>query len=52
MVPVKDPLADLGDDARKPLARTRDALKEANGRLTSSREWYDEVRDRAAGEGK
>ena len=49
MSPVSGPSLALKDDARARLAETRDALKEANKRLKASGEWYDEVRDRAAG---
>jgi hypothetical protein len=45
-----DPSARLRDDARERLARTRDALKEANDRLTAGRAWYDGVRQ-SYGEG-
>lgn len=38
------PLA-RNDNAKARLAQTRDALKEANQRLESSRTWYDRVRD-------
>ena len=50
MAPVADPLAQPGNDPRERLAVTRDALKEANGRLAGSREWYEQVRGRAAAE--
>lgn len=43
--PVGVPGADLNDDARAKLARTRDALAEANRRLAESRVWYDGVRE-------
>jgi hypothetical protein len=49
MSPVSGPSVALKDDARARLAQTRDALKQANDRLRQSGEWYDEVRDRAAG---
>ena len=52
MSPVSLPSVVLKDDGRARLAQTRDALKEANKRLTESGEWYDEVRDRAAGVGR
>ncbi|MBR0879496.1 hypothetical protein ACVMGC_010258 [Bradyrhizobium barranii subsp. barranii] len=42
--PVRDPSASLNSDARERLARTRDALKEANDRLEQARAWYDGVR--------
>ncbi len=48
MAPVEDPLAGPGNDPRERLAVTRDALKQANGRLQGSREWYEQVRGRAA----
>ncbi|WP_456622130.1 MULTISPECIES: hypothetical protein [unclassified Bradyrhizobium] len=46
-----DPSAKLSDDARERMARTRDALKEANRRLEAGRAWYDGVRQ-SYGEGK
>lgn len=49
--PVGDPSARLRDDARERLARTRDALKEANDRLEAGRAWYDGVRQSYGGEG-
>ncbi len=52
MAPVEDPQARLGSDPRERLAVTRDALKEANGRLVGSREWYEQVRGRAAEDGR
>ncbi len=52
MAPVEDPLARPGNDSRERLAVTRDALKQANGRLQGSREWYEQVRGRAAEDGQ
>ena len=48
MAPVKDPSAKLTDDARARLAVTRDALREANERLSNSRDWYEGVRAKHA----
>lgn len=48
MAPVDVPGVNLKDDARARLAVTRDALREANDRLADSRQWYDQVRERAA----
>lgn len=45
MEPVGAPALKLGDDARAKLARTRDALKEADRRLDGSHEWYEKVRE-------
>jgi hypothetical protein len=44
MAPVGVPTIKAGDDARSALARSRGALKQANGNLTCSRKWYDGVR--------
>lgn len=52
MEPVALPRTDLHDDGRARLAQTRDALKEANSRLVKSRQWYDGVRGKYAGEGR
>lgn len=49
--PVGDPSAKLRDDARERLARTRDALKEANDRLVAAGAWYEGVRRTYSGEG-
>jgi hypothetical protein len=38
----------LNEDARIPLAKTRDALDEANSRLSEGADWYEGVRERAA----
>ncbi|MGM4955707.1 hypothetical protein ACT4MK_10155 [Bradyrhizobium barranii] len=47
---MRDPSASLNSDARERLARTRDALKEANERLEQGRAWYEGVRQ-SYGEG-
>lgn len=44
MAPVAIPTIEPGMDARLALARHRAALKDANGRLSCSREWYSFVR--------
>jgi hypothetical protein len=44
MAPVVVPELQRGSDARAALAKTRNALGEANGRLTNSAGWYDTVR--------
>jgi hypothetical protein len=49
--PVGDPLAKPNDDARERLARTRDALREANDRLGAGRAWYEGARQSYGGEG-
>ncbi|QLD47376.1 hypothetical protein HUW42_23875 [Bradyrhizobium diazoefficiens] len=48
--PVRDPSASLNSDARERLARTRDALKEANDRIGAGRAWYEGVRQSYSGE--
>ncbi|MCK1721164.1 hypothetical protein [Bradyrhizobium sp. 141] len=49
--PVPDPSAKPNDDARERLARTRDALKQASGRIEAGRAWYGGVRQSYGGEG-
>lgn len=44
MSPVPVPALQAGQDARSALARTSGALRDANGRLTASRDWYEGVR--------
>lgn len=44
MTPVTVPGVKAGDDARAALAKSRAALSEANGRLTCSKRWYEQVR--------
>jgi hypothetical protein len=46
--PVPIPPLKRGEDARVGLAKTRDALKSANGRIEQGGDWYDQVRERAA----
>lgn len=48
MEPVTVPPLKRGDDPRAKLAQTRDALFGANKRLVGSKQWYDQVRERAA----
>ncbi|MHC2666592.1 hypothetical protein ACMA5K_24095 [Bradyrhizobium diazoefficiens] len=47
---MRDPSASLNSDARERLARTRDALKEANDRIGAGRAWYEGVRQSYSGE--
>lgn len=48
MNPVDVPKVALAQDARVALARHRSALRNANGRLVCSREFYDGVKERYA----
>lgn len=45
MAPVAVPEVRVGDDARAALARHRAALRDANGNLICSRDWYKHIRD-------
>lgn len=48
--PVAEPAIARGQDARVALGHTRDALRQANGRLVRSRVIYDGVRRQYGGQ--